>query len=43
MDKEIKIWLFDIKKAISEIDSYFELGQKLLSIIYQKKKKLRNY
>lgn len=35
MDKEIKAWLFDILTAIEEIDSYFEVGQKMFKV-YQK-------
>lgn len=29
MDKEIKIWLFDINSAIIEIDGFFEEGKKV--------------
>ncbi len=29
MDREIKTWLFDIVSAISEIDSFFEEGNKM--------------
>ncbi len=33
MDKEIKVWLYDIESAINEIDSFFEEGQKYLRTI----------
>ncbi len=29
MDNEIKAWLFDIKLAIDEIESFFEEGNKI--------------
>ncbi len=29
MDNEIKTWLFDIDSAISEIDGFFEGGNKI--------------
>jgi uncharacterized protein with HEPN domain len=31
MDNEIKSWLFDIASAITEIDSFFEDGQKIFA------------
>jgi len=32
MDNEIKSWLFDIQSAISEIESFFDEGQKMFRI-----------